>query len=87
MQLDTAIGKAYTICDMPCDDTTLKEFIEDIYDDFESRVCKNCKFYIESIDDKESEMVDMITGCSQIYIETNYLYSLKDFGCNKFERK
>ena len=48
--------------------------IDKIYDDFESRVCENCKHhkYIE----KSYRM------CNKLEIATS-----SDFGCNRFERR
>ena len=47
--------------------------IEAIYDDFESRTCENCKWYINR-------------GCGKI-IE-NCIFPLPyNFGCNKWEKK
>ena len=47
--------------------------IGDIYDDFESRLCKNCKWF-KGIDKsyKVCKLYDISHG--------------EDFGCNKFER-
>jgi len=74
-------GSIYTETD------ELEDLIDKIYDDFENRICQSCKFYkVEEID-SEDEMRDVMTGCSQFYMETNYAYDFKNFGCNRWERK
>ena len=72
-------------------ETTTDEIIEDhnvlidkIYDDFESRVCGECKWfqthrYYIDIHDK--------VGYPQTVCEKLRINYGKDFGCNKFERK
>lgn len=52
--------------------------INEIYDDFESRTCENCKY---CIDDGSSGYV--CKGMSDVI----HISSIDDFGCNKFERK
>ncbi len=54
--------------------------IDEIYDDFESRVCENCKYFdfpypkrIRGLCTKETEDVDELVK--------------KDFGCIHFERR
>jgi len=49
-------------------------FIDRIYDDFESRVCKNCLYYF-----KETCVCDESPLVTEI-VDENY-------GCNKFERR
>jgi len=54
--------------------------IDVIFDDFESRVCKNCKYDwcgcdVQNAIFRISELNDM------------EMPNLDDFGCNKFERK
>ena len=65
----------------------IDELIDKIYDDFESKTCSSCKFYkVEEID-SEDEMRDVMTGCSQFYMETNYAYDFKNFGGGRWESK
>ena len=56
--------------------------IDEIYDDFESRTCENCKYFIDEKGTKlqfcNARTVGGIIGWNG--------YG-KDFGCNKFERK
>lgn len=61
------------------DVVVLKEFINKIYDDFESRTCENCKhgvgyggLYTECNRTLEIDMLNTFVG--------------EDYGCNKFER-
>ena len=54
--------------------------VDKIYDDFESRICKNCEYW-----NKYDE-------CEKIYYHDNlanreYIETNEDFSCNKFERK
>jgi len=65
--------------------------IDEIYDDFESRTCENCKYYyldgapnlyICNILPIEGELLD-----DNGFIVRGFFYPEKDFGCNKFERK
>jgi len=52
-------------------------FIDKIYDDFENRICKNCKFLI-----KTSKGL----LCSNP-VNYNYIITDEKFGCNRFEKK
>lgn len=58
-------------------DEVLK-LIDEIYDDFESRTCENCKHgeYEKNI---KGIYCSFVNYCGSDYME-------KDFGCNKFER-
>jgi hypothetical protein len=55
----------------------LRRFIDKIFNDFESRTCKNCKYFKD----------DMY--CYLMFADfNNKKYFLpKDFGCNKWESK
>ena len=65
------------------DFNNIKKLINKIYDDFENKICKNCKWFnkvglvgYSCSNKKNKEMF----GMSIIWINEN-------FGCNKFERK
>jgi len=66
------------------DDKKMLRKIDDIYDDFESRICENCKHLGHTIAAREYRkpqcMRYVIPNCPHQF--TNL-----DFGCNKFERK
>ncbi len=47
--------------------------IDNIFDDFESRICENCKNYVQ--------------GCCWLFVSEDTDEPSKDFGCNKFERR
>ena len=53
------------------------DLIDRIYDDFESRICKNCKYY-------NNGNCPILQGASVKYV-LDWLD--ETFGCNKFERK
>jgi hypothetical protein len=56
--------------------------IDEIFDDFESRICENCNGYDSGYCNKKNS-VETIDGLGVIaFIEVS-----KDFGCNKFARK
>ena len=57
------------------DDVT--NLINQIYDDFDSRICKNCKYWKKYVNTSLCN-----EGTLDFIIETN-----EDFGCNKFERR
>ena len=60
--------------------------IDQIYDDFESRTCENCK-YVENSGQTYSTAVQKCKlGIGDIN-EWGSVFCSKDFGCNKFERK
>lgn len=65
--------------DMTMKNISFEIAIDAIYDDFESRICENCKYssVIQGTD-------RLFCGCD----EAEQLPTVnKDFGCNKFERK
>ncbi len=62
----------------------LKEYVNAVYDDFESRTCENCKYYIEGLQlFGGSRFICMNEEVGDIM----YDHFSKDFGCNKFKRK
>ena len=60
----------------------LYDLIDEIYDDFENRTCKNCKYFKGS---------NKIANCSNLEVGAMnggaFIDVDKDFGCNKFEKK
>ena len=62
------------------DDTT----VDEIYDDIDRRVCKNCKYYeTKEYIQKYSDINPVsITRCSILWINRGV-----NFGCNEFEVK
>ena len=56
------------------------KIIDDIYDDFENRSCKNCKFGMTYPYDDDIE-------CVKIEADTQGMYFTSDFCCNKWESK
>jgi len=64
----------------PFDKKSLAMIIDKIYDDFESRTCENCEYYIHTLED---------WSCSNVKsILYTYEYALeRDETCTKFERK
>lgn len=55
------------------------KIIDDIYDDFENRSCKNCKFGMIYPFDDDIE-------CVKIEADTQGIYFSNDFWCNKWEK-
>lgn len=55
------------------------KIIDDIYDYFENRTCKNCKFGMKYHFDDEIE-------CVKIEADTQGMYFSNDFCCNKWEK-
>lgn len=55
------------------------KIIDDIYDYFENRSCKDCKFGITYLFDDEIE-------CFKIEADTQGIYFASDFCCNKWEK-
>ena len=53
------------------------EIVNEIFDDFENRICRNCKYLIRT---KKGLL------CSHP-INYDYIITDESFGCNKFERK
>jgi len=56
------------------------DLIEKIYEDFENRICKNCRFYDNVYNTCNSIKNTKMLGFTLTEIDEN-------FGCNKFERK
>ena len=64
------------------------KFIDKIFDDIESRTCKNCKYF---------EVIDFIGNtCSnpkllqdeEMFVDRGLFINVReDFGCNRFERR
>ena len=58
--------------------------IDKIYDDFESRICKNCRFY----DNQFNLCLNDKIGTYVSVLDTKILLKVDaDFGCNRFERR
>ena len=57
--------------------------VNDIYDDFESRTCENCKHYSSGYCPANVFYIynELIDKDEEIHLQCN-----KDFGCNKFEK-
>jgi len=62
---------------------TIECFIRSIYNDFESRTCKNCKFYTDSMcmNHEVDSMADSVPEM------TDNINVDETFGCNRFEEK
>ncbi len=60
------------------------KLINRIYDDFESRVCKNCKYY-----NPAHKVCENRKNIQPFEIDNKYVNIFTDgnFGCNRFERK
>ena len=56
----------------------VREFLNELYDDVESRVCKNCKRF-------KNEWCSILEGASAKYT-LDYLDE-NNFGCNRFRKK
>ena len=57
-------------------------FIDEIYNDFENRTCKNCKYYLE---DSSCNLMDN----EQIHEKLNIFHRMlveKNFGCNNWKK-
>ena len=63
---------------------TIECFIRSIYNDFESRTCKNCKFVL-LIDNRE-ELLCGNAKCEDINELGQYVVR-PTFGCNEFKEK
>ena len=61
-------------------------FVEEIYDDFENRTCKNCKWFNKKTYECENKENEQEIGN---YDNIDYISMQVDenFGCNRFERK
>ncbi len=62
-------------------DEKIAKLINKIYDDFESRTCENCKYFI----DERNTRLQFCNARTEGGIIGWNGYG-KDFGCNKFER-
>ncbi len=64
------------------------KIIDQIYDDFESQICKNCK---HSYVGEETWNGDIVAYCCKLNIGTftvtDIPHSAPDFGCIKFQAK
>jgi len=61
------------------------EIIDKIFDDFENRICRNCKwFYID--EDFNRPITRCKLGCAEEIIGAGFQKVSELFGCNKFER-
>lgn len=58
---------------------TVKDAIDTCYDDFESRVCRNCK-HVLYIEETNEYMCNNQNICLGLIVD-------KDFGCNRFEKR
>ena len=74
MTREEAQTKRYIIESTEYNVPTMKEHIDKIYDDFESRVCENC-----------SRVNDPCEIALVAFYDEGM--NLQYFGCNKFERK
>ena len=58
-----------------------EHIIDKIFDDFESRVCKNCKY-----NNKMCTYQESIKVYCKVTRGEDYGCDFDDFGCNRFER-
>lgn len=58
------------------------DVMNEVYDDFESRTCENCKYANICPDGGNTSAT--VNDCEMIKLT---FYDYEDFGCNKFERK
>ena len=56
--------------------------VEEIYNDFEGRVCENCEYHHNYHEDTAS-----IDGCNDSYCNRIGINTPSYFGCNKFKRR
>ena len=63
--------------------STVYSVVDKIYDDFESRTCKNCKHF--QVYDDSKMLGECINKESIAFTSCEAIYG--DDGCNKFERK
>jgi len=63
-------------CPCVCEDS-FENIVDEVYNDFESRICKNCKYFIK---------IKKRLLCSHP-INYDYIITDENFGCNRFERK
>ena len=61
-----------------------KELVDKIYDNFENRICKNCKYF-----DEEYNIGFCVSDWwkEKNFVDGDLLAVDKNFGCNKFEKK
>lgn len=66
---------------------TLCRIIDNIYDDFESRTCANCKWFVPHRADIPNEFEG--TCDAGVYMDGDNLGDMVsvDFGCNQWEKK
>ena len=63
--------------------SNMEETLNEVYDDFESRLCKNCKWYIyDTYFDSEHK-----DCAANNQAQSVVSFPPEDFGCNKFTRK
>jgi len=69
---------------LPYKGSVVDVFIDKIYDNFESKICKNCKYYNSAYKVCENKR-----NIQPFEIDTEYvnMFTDDDFGCNRFERK
>jgi len=60
----------------------VRQAFDDIYDDFESRTCENCKQ-----NDTMCTYQESIKVYCKITRGEKYICDFRNFGCNRFERK
>ena len=65
------------------ENSELSDIVDEIYDDFESRVCKNCK-YAEKHENGDEHKCEILMATTQE--EAKKLIEV-GFGCNRFERR
>ena len=73
---------AYEDLDSMYHSTWIKVVVDDIYDDFKSRTCENCKWLKER--NPFNKPIFPRHKCT--HADVIYMCTDKDFGCNKFER-
>ena len=65
-----------------------KILIHTLYNDFESRVCENCKYFNEVSSCEHEKNTQYLMTSTQFTEQAYYQMGVtKDFGCNRFERK
>ena len=79
-----------------CDYSTncVEDLVNEMFDDFDSRICKNCKHMRYPHDKTYNGYAKCIKGCASttiiMYTNDNHFDNEvvePNFGCNKFERK
>jgi len=66
------------------------DFIDKIYDDFESRTCESCKYFTSVMNNQEpmecsNEFLNKMD--ENLDVSDNYFRPDKNFGCNKYKQK